>query len=73
MRDGYIYLITEIVIHLGINPVRGGRPLNDIRIIGIMNLYIGWDDMSLFMLFELVILDMCINKNKGEMIIEYII
>jgi hypothetical protein len=30
-------IIREIVIHLGMNPVRGGRPLKDISMAGISN------------------------------------
>jgi hypothetical protein len=65
--------MTEIVIHLGINPVSGGRPLNDIRMIGIMNLYVELEDISLFILFELVKFVICIRRNKGEIIITYIV
>jgi len=65
--------ISLIVIHFGINPESGGRPLRDRRRIGIEILNIDECDIILFSLLEFVIFLICIIRNIGQMIIVYIV
>ena len=51
---GLMFAIMLMVIHFGINPVRGGRPLNDRRRTGINILYMG--DWEINLLEEFVFL-----------------
>lgn len=72
ITDVDIFAIMLIVIHLGINPERGGKPLNDNNRIGIDILWIGEWVIILFNLFELVMFLICIIRNIGQIIIVYI-
>lgn len=54
VNDGFMCANMLIVIHFGINPVRGGKPLNDRRRIGMSMAYRG--DWVINLLEELVFL-----------------
>lgn len=69
---GLIGAIVLIAIHFGINPVSGGIPLKDSRIIGIINCDMGEMLISLFRFLVFVRFFTYIMINKGVIIIEYI-
>ncbi len=65
-------IIREIVIHLGMNPVRGGRPLKDINMAGMSNWCEGVIEKILF-IWLLFTIDVLLNNMKiGVIITEYI-
>ena len=59
----------KIVSHLGINPVRGGRPASERSIIGKINWMVG-DWRITFLIVDLEFIDLELNNRKiGEIII----
>ena len=73
MRDGFSIINWEMVIHLGINPVRGGRPPKD-KIKNGSIILIKGEFFKIFEMFRLKDEDiLLIIKKIGEMRSEYII
>jgi len=60
-----------MVIHLGMNPINGGKPLNDRSIKGIRTLIKGLIEFNLFIWFLFSKDDLLIVKKIGIMIKEY--
>lgn len=68
---GRVWQRVEIANHLGMNPVRGGIPLNDSSIIGKASCMIG-DILFILLNWELLCwLFLFISMKRGMMIDEY--
>lgn len=71
--SGDVWHSDVMTSHFGINPVRGGIPLSDSNIIGIVSCMIGEDEFILLNCELCCWLKKLIIMNRGIIIEEYII